>query len=127
MAGKDYKSPIIQGNAWAAKDEYGGKNQDGEEIPIEEVIAQLRSDLYTVQINLNTQVNLLKEEIRTVRESIENIHNGIQSVNESLSKQTKASTYLERRVDGVRTDTSTGIALSIVVFSILFIVSLFIR
>lgn len=127
MAGKDYKSPIIQSNPWASKEDYGGNTNQGDETSVEEAVIQLQNEVRSVQLNMANQVNLLKDEIRAIHETIDNIHNGIHAVNEALSKQTKVATFLERRVDGVRTDTSTGIALSIIVFSVLFIISLFIR
>lgn len=125
MSAKNYKSPIIQGSS-GSKGEPGGDNA-AEELTIEEKVLQLELQIRMVQTNVTNQTNLLREELRVLQEAIENIRNGIHAVNESLSKQTKTSSYLERRVDGVRTDTSTGIALSIVVFSLLFIISLFIR
>ncbi|MBF0285625.1 MAG: hypothetical protein HQL51_14335 [Magnetococcales bacterium] len=90
-------------------------------------IKGLEQDVELIKATMIQQAQTRQEEIRVVHEQLESLRTHLQAINETLNRQSRSFALLEKRVDGVRTDFSTGIALSVLVFSVLFVISLFVR
>lgn len=69
----------------------------------------------------------IQEENKRVTEELARVNNQLQGLQEVIARQNRVATQLEQQVDGVRSDSSAGIVASIIVFALLFLISLFIR
>ncbi len=90
---------------------------------LEEEVRGLKTSLYAIPGALEKE----KLEIRKNLEAFEGIQSSFKEVSEQADKSSKSVNNLERRVDGVKKNATSGVVASILIFSIMLIISLFIR
>ena len=90
---------------------------------LEEEIQGLKASLYAIPGALEKE----KLEIRKNLEAFEGIQTSFKEISDRADKSTKSVNNLERRVDGVKKNATSGVVASILIFSIMLIISLFIR
>lgn len=71
--------------------------------------------------------NQFQEEKGRLYEEINKIHTQLSALQEVMARQTRLANQLEAQVNGVRSDSSAGIVASVVIFALLFLLSLFLR
>lgn len=109
---------------------YPSEVQIRESMTLEERIMALESEVQTLRSVVQEIPDTMEKEKDELRRNIDEL-NGLRSrVKEAVHTSTESSAVvntLEKRVDVVRKDATSGVVVSIVVFSIMFIISLFIR
>lgn len=99
----------------------------GDEQPQDEELAVVRRELQETRDTLLLLVQKIRESEQATNEKIENLRNALHSANETINKYNRNLQFIEKKFEGMRTDTSTGIVLAILIFTLLFILSLFLR
>ena len=97
---------------------------------LEQRLLALEEDMRTIKAALNTLPEALdkeKSEIRKNMASFEGIQKNFNEVAENASRSRKLAVNLEKRVEGVKKDATSGVVVSILIFSSMLIISLFIR
>ncbi|MBF0158428.1 MAG: hypothetical protein HQL58_02790 [Magnetococcales bacterium] len=98
-------------------------------VDIEERLATLETEMDALKARLavcETQSGI-GEEAHKKQEDLARLHQTVKDLHETASRSGNHINQLERRVDHVKRDSNSGLVLSIVFFSILFIIALFTR
>ncbi|MBF0612845.1 MAG: hypothetical protein G8345_21480 [Magnetococcales bacterium] len=90
-------------------------------------IANVRKEVQELRENLIAMLQRMRETDQANNEKFENLRSALHSANETITKYSRNLTFIEKRMDGMRTDTSTGLVLSVLIFTLLFLISLFMR
>lgn len=94
---------------------------------VEQDFTALLGEIEELRVQLGALKELVQEESRKNDEGSEQVKAHLLSINEQLNKYHKNINFLEKRMDGMRSDASSGIILSMVVFAVLFVISFFVR
>lgn len=109
--------------------QYAAQDRDAlvqQEQRIQQLEAEVHELVETVHMLLNTQ-NEEKEAIRKKFSEFEGLNGRVKEVVHSTSESTRMVTSLEKRMENVKKDAFSGVAISVIVFSFLVILSLFLR
>ncbi|MBF0436429.1 MAG: hypothetical protein HQL77_13770 [Magnetococcales bacterium] len=103
---------------------------EGEEDAIMRKILILEEEVQTIKAALQALPSALdkeKAEIRNSLAALETLQKTIQEVSHTQMQSNKVVDHLERRVEVVKKDATSGFVISTVIFSILVLLSLFSR
>ncbi|MEG3638910.1 hypothetical protein [Magnetococcus sp. PR-3] len=93
-------------------------------------------------VEFDKRFTAMEEEIEELRGKMEKLTSGegaanpdewakvqknVKDLKDGLVRNHKAQSHMEKRVESVKKDSNSGLVISIVIFTLLFIVSLFIR
>lgn len=96
----------------------------------EERIQQLETEVHELMETLHVMLNTQKEEKESFKKKlseIDGLHNKLREVVHSSADATRTVTVLEKRMDNIKKEAFSGMATSVIVFSIILILSFFIR
>ena len=99
-------------------------------IHYEQRIQLLEADVQALKGALQAQPDIQESEIAQLREkvqAVDGLHNKIREVALSSAESNRLMRSVEKRVTGVKSYATSGIAVSVLVFSILLILSVLIR
>lgn len=117
-------------------DQTAGQDPSNEGAPyppslaLEERVAILEEDLRGIKAALYAIPGALEKEkleIKKNLEAFEGIQSGFKELSDTAAKSYRSVNTLEKRVDGVKRSATSGVVASILIFSIMLIISLFIR
>ncbi|MBF0109404.1 MAG: hypothetical protein HQL76_09525 [Magnetococcales bacterium] len=92
-------------------------------LMIEEEVKSIKAAMQAFPSALEKE----KAEIRKSLETMESLKKGLQDVSQSAEQSSKVVNHLERRVEVVKKDATSGFVVSTIIFCILMIISLFVR
>jgi outer membrane murein-binding lipoprotein Lpp len=101
-----------------------------EKNPFEEMliqITQLEMDVKRTKEAQSAASKNLRADLDNFKAEMEKYVLSLQTTNETMIRYSKHIDQLERKVERIRTDSSSGLVVSIIIFAILFIISLVIR
>ncbi|ABK44446.1 hypothetical protein Mmc1_1938 [Magnetococcus marinus MC-1] len=93
-------------------------------------------------VEFDKRFTLMEEDIEAMRVKVDKLISGegaanpeewakvqksVKDLKDGLARNHKAQSHIEKRVDTVKKDSNSGLVISIVIFTLLFVVSLFIR
>ena len=99
-------------------------------IHYEQRIQSLEADVQALKGALQTQPNIQENEIAQLREKVQlvdGLQNKIREVANSSAESNRLMRSVEKKVTGVKSYATSGIAVSVMVFSVLLILSVLIR
>ena len=94
---------------------------------LERKIALIESDIKKFRASVDTHAQVMQGEVDRFNVEIEKLQKSMQNINETIIRYARSIETVERKLEGVRTDSSSGIVVSVVIFSVLFVISLFLR
>ncbi|HIJ85002.1 MAG: hypothetical protein HW380_3159 [Magnetococcales bacterium] len=109
------------------KDATQPEDKDGE---LERRILMIEDELQSIKAAMLAFPSALereKAEIRKSLETMETLKKGLQEVSNTTEQSNKTVNHLERRVEVVKKDATNGFVVATVIFSILTIISMFVR
>nr|CRH04926.1 conserved protein of unknown function [Candidatus Magnetococcus massalia] len=107
-----------------------------------ETEAEKNEMLLKFVVEFDKRFQVMEEEIADLRGRLDEFSKGdnatnpeqwgkmqsnVKEMKDALARSNKTHAHLEKRVETVKNDSSSGLVISIVIFTILFIISLFIR
>ena len=96
----------------------------------EQRIQQLEAEVHELRSALQTLLTAQKEDKETLKKrlpEIEGLHGKVKELVHISAESTRMVTTLEKRMDNVKKDAFSGVVISVIAFSLLVILSLFLR
>ncbi|MEO5353508.1 MAG: hypothetical protein H7835_09910, partial [Magnetococcus sp. XQGC-1] len=97
-----------------------------QEQRIQQLEAEVHELMETVHMLLNAQ-NEEKEALKKKLSEFDGLHGRVKEVVHTAAESSRMVTTLEKRMDNVKKDAFSGVAISVIAFSFLVIISLFLR
>lgn len=103
---------------------------DSPETSIEMRILIIENELRSIKEAISSFPTALEKEKADIRKSLETLEvlkRGLQDVSSTAEESSKVVNHLEKRVEVVKKDATSGFVISTIIFSILMLISLFAR
>ncbi|MBF0146597.1 MAG: hypothetical protein HQL84_10755 [Magnetococcales bacterium] len=102
----------------------------GDEEELFRRVLMIEDELRSIKAAMQAFPTALEKEKADIRKSLEvmeGLKKGLQDVSHTAEQSNKVVNHLERRVEIVKKDATSGFVVSTIIFSILMIISIFVR